>query len=602
VKKFLLLVIFFGFVTGGFAQSYYNRLQEQLQQAFNDTGRVLALIALANYHEYVRPDSNIYYVRQAVDLSDKIDFDRGRLFANVSLFFAANLRANYARAQDIAQNNLKIASAFKKDPLYYRSLIEQQLCLVSLEMGDRKNALVHSQEAFALQKQSGVLNAEFWGNYWLRGINFYAAQPDSALYYCYNAYIMAKGPSFSARYKSLATAGLANLQQKNGNYMLARQYYSEALSQCEEYNNVYIQARVYRDLAGLFRLEGNPDSCIYFSHRGLDICSEYNFGDYASRIAQILSGLYESQHKLDSAVKYMKLNMAARDSIFSQSNMQQFEYLIFQDQQKQQQAMLAKERLLRNIGTIFLAAILVLSILTLLNIRLKRRNERLENQNLLTELEHKTSEMEMQALRAQMNPHFIFNCLNSINMFIVKNESQAASDYLTQFSRLIRLVLNNSKKAWITLDEELEMLRLYLDMEKLRFKEAFDYKLDREAIADVFNVFIPPLLLQPFIENAIWHGLMHKKKYGTVIVRFREEKDILYCTIVDDGIGRSAAASLGSKSSLTHKSLGIKITTDRLRLINGNIDNDIVSFEIEDLYNEQKEVAGTKVSLKIKFQ
>jgi LytS/YehU family sensor histidine kinase len=413
---------------------------------------------------------------------------------------------------------------------------------------------------------------------------------------------MAKQPNSSARYKSLATAGLANLYQKNGNYAQARQYYDEGLAQAEEYSNVYIQARIYRDLAGLFRTMNKPDSCVYFAQRGLDLCKQYNFGDYASRIAQILSGLYESQHQLDSAVKYLKLNIAARDSIFSQTNIQQFQYLILQDQQKQQEAILTKERLIRNAATIFLIVVLLISVLTILNIRLKRRNERLKNQNLLSELEQRTSEMEMQALRAQMNPHFIFNCLNSINMFIVKNESVAASDYLTQFSRLIRLVLNNSKKAWITLDEELEMLRLYLDMEKLRFKEAFDYVLDVKAIADVFNVFIPPLLLQPFIENAIWHGLMHKKNHGTVVIRFREEQDILYCTIVDDGVGRSAAAKLGSKSSQSHKSLGIKIATDRLTLINENIENDIVSFEIEDLYNEKKEAAGTKVSLRIKFQ
>lgn len=120
----------------------------------------------------------------------------------------------------------------------------------------------------------------------------------------------------------------------------------------------------------------------------------------------------------------------------------------------------------------------------------------------------------MQALRAQMNPHFIFNCLSSINRFILKNESQAASDYLTKFSRLIRMVLTNSKQDLITLDDELEMLRLYLEMERLRFKYSFDYNISFRNETDPENIFIPPLLLQPFAENAIWHGLM-KRRTGT---------------------------------------------------------------------------------------
>src|SRR5258708_26049998 len=125
----------------------------------------------------------------------------------------------------------------------------------------------------------------------------------------------------------------------------------------------------------------------------------------------------------------------------------------------------------------------------------------------------------MEGLRSQMNPHFIFNCLNAINRFILKDESEAASDYLTKFSRLIRMVLNNSRHSLISLDDEIEVLRLYLDMERLRFKNSFDYSIiimNNELPAG--DIYIPPLLLQPFIENAIWHGLMHKEGGGHLSV------------------------------------------------------------------------------------
>jgi ligand-binding sensor domain-containing protein len=217
-------------------------------------------------------------------------------------------------------------------------------------------------------------------------------------------------------------------------------------------------------------------------------------------------------------------------------------------------------------------------------------------------LELKVKEMEMQALRTQMNPHFIFNCLNSIDRFIMKNESEAASDYLTQFSRLIRMVLNNSRRTSIPLEEEIEMLTLYLDLERLRFKNAFEYKIQFDEDIDTASIFIPPLLLQPFVENAIWHGLMHKRGNGVVDISFKKDKDILLCKVIDNGVGRSASALARSKSSQPEKSMGIQITKERLALINGDFMEEKVSFEIEDLFDENGKPSGTLVMLKIRFQ
>jgi LytS/YehU family sensor histidine kinase len=137
----------------------------------------------------------------------------------------------------------------------------------------------------------------------------------------------------------------------------------------------------------------------------------------------------------------------------------------------------------------------------------------------------------MQALRAQMNPHFIFNCLSSINRFILKNESKIASNYLTRFSRLMRMVLTNSQKPVRALDDELEMLGIYLEMERLRFKNSFDYSINFLNAIDSDNIFIPPLLLQPFCENAIWHGLMQKDGPGRLDIQLRMKENILHCVI-----------------------------------------------------------------------
>ncbi len=202
--------------------------------------------------------------------------------------------------------------------------------------------------------------------------------------------------------------------------------------------------------------------------------------------------------------------------------------------------------------------------------QLLRKEEQLqrEQQQQQATFQKKLSEMEMQALRAQMNPHFIFNCLNSINGFILENDPDAASDYLSKFSRLIRLILQNSNAPTVTLENELEALGLYLEMEALRFDNRFTFQIRVAAEVDAKYVEIPPLLIQPYVENAIWHGLLHKEGLGHITIGLEQAEDVLLCTIEDDGIGRKRAAELKSKSATKKKSLGMQITAQRLELIN----------------------------------
>ena len=213
---------------------------------------------------------------------------------------------------------------------------------------------------------------------------------------------------------------------------------------------------------------------------------------------------------------------------------------------------------------------------------------------------HRTAaDLEMQALRARMNPHFIFNCLSSINHFIVKNETETASDYLTRFSRLMRLVLLNSQKPQITLEEEVEMLKLYIELEKLRFRDAFTWSISYADDIRLSDLMIPPLLLQPFCENAIWHGLMHKKGAGHLAISFEMHGDVLECTITDNGIGREKAAQIKKHSVDHQKSMGLRLTTARLALFNED-GSFPTSYRMEDLTDAKGEIAGTKVILKIK--
>jgi len=235
------------------------------------------------------------------------------------------------------------------------------------------------------------------------------------------------------------------------------------------------------------------------------------------------------------------------------------------------------------------------------SLSLKRKNEKLAIGKKQAEFQQKISQLEMQALRAQMNPHFIFNCLSSINRFILKNESSTASDYLTRFSRLIRLVLTNSQLSMILLSDEIEMLRLYLDMERLRFTDSFDYNIMFTNSIEPETIYVPPLLFQPFCENAIWHGLMHKEGRGQLDISLSMQENMLHCIITDNGIGRAKAAELNSRSIEKQKSYGIKITTERLALFNG--EKAVQTFyKTEDVIDEEGNIAGTKIILNIKYK
>ena len=218
--------------------------------------------------------------------------------------------------------------------------------------------------------------------------------------------------------------------------------------------------------------------------------------------------------------------------------------------------------------------------------------------NLRSEFEYQLADMEMQALRAQMNPHFIFNSLNTIRYFVLNNENEKASDYLGKFSRLLRMVLQNSRENTISLSEELEALRLYLEIEARRFGDSFDYQIEVPDTLDTDGLIVPPLLLQPFVENAIWHGLLHSTSPEKVLtIRIMEEEDAYLFLIEDNGIGREKAREMKSKSASRNKSFGMQITNKRVELFNWNFSAQI-RIKVDDVVTPEGEVAGTRVEIR----
>ena len=214
-----------------------------------------------------------------------------------------------------------------------------------------------------------------------------------------------------------------------------------------------------------------------------------------------------------------------------------------------------------------------------------------------SEMQNQIREMEMKALKAQMNPHFIHNALNSIQSLIVNNRSHEASHYISKFAKLLRQVLENADKNLISLDKELYSLQLYVDLEKLRMNMDIDYSEEVDENVFASGLKIPPLILQPFVENALWHGLSNKTGNKKIIVSVKEKENWIICEITDNGIGRKKSAESSKPFPEGSFSKAINITSQRLSDFNQSPGIEPVSFiDLE----ENGKVSGTAVIIRIR--
>jgi LytS/YehU family sensor histidine kinase len=308
-----------------------------------------------------------------------------------------------------------------------------------------------------------------------------------------------------------------------------------------------------------------------------------------SRSGVTLANLFKELHQYDSAFYYQQKVIESGKKEFTQEKERQALSTYFNEKLKEQT--LANERTGNYVRrwSYGLAGVVVLLILFAIRYRI----------TLKTGYEKKMKEIEMRALRAQMNPHFIFNCLGSINRYIVKSDTKTASHYLTKFAKLIRLILDNSASDHISLDVEIQTLQLYLEMESLRFDRGFDYQIQLDEHLPSEMIQLPSMLIQPYVENAIWHGLLQKEEKGKLWIRFKKiNGHILQAEIEDNGIGRKRAMELKSKNTVKQKSYGMQISSDRIQIINNlyKLNNSVT---VHDLTDETGMASGTKITLKI---
>ncbi|WP_318312358.1 tetratricopeptide repeat-containing sensor histidine kinase [Flagellimonas crocea] len=332
---------------------------------------------------------------------------------------------------------------------------------------------------------------------------------------------------------------------------------------------------------------------------GLQMAQNRNMPSNILYSYEKLSELENSRGDFKQAYEYYKKADEYDKQISSATNLRYMNDIIVRyenDKKNNQIAVLAKEneivrlRLKKNQTTLLVSALIVGLISSILYI-LYRQYQSKNEKRVLT--------LEQQMLRSQMNPHFLFNSLNSIKLYIINNEQKNAVHYLNKFSKLVRKILEASSQKEIPLSEELGTMELYMNIENIRFSNEIDFKIEVEEGINIDNIKIPSLTLQPFLENSLWHGLSPKEGEKKVQINVKhKDKGHVTIEIVDNGVGRTMAEVNKENRVLKRKSLGIRITKERLANFAKDYQN---KFEVDilDLFDENGDPNGTKVVLDI---
>ncbi|MEJ7588317.1 MAG: histidine kinase [Ferruginibacter sp.] len=310
---------------------------------------------------------------------------------------------------------------------------------------------------------------------------------------------------------------------------------------------------------------------------------------------------------MDSSLFYYRLHRSAFDTLFSERNkrniiIQESEWVLKRKEIEnqhlkelskiQEQEISIKNALLLALAICF---ILIIGIAFFIHKSIRAKKKRMEST-----FKQQIAEMQMQALQSQMNPHFIFNSLNSIENFMMQNEKRLASDYLNKFARLIRTILDSSRNELLPLSKDMEALQLYIDLQQLRFNKKFYYETKMDPVLQNGDYKVPSLIIQPYVENAIEHGLAHSERNDLKLsVAVSLAGDFIQYLIEDNGIGRLQSETYNSQNKPYHKSVGLKITENRVQIFNGS-NSGPENIILTDLYDDKGIPAGTLVSVKIK--
>ncbi len=643
--KLILLLLLFGSL---FAHSQSKRIDSLLlvlHQTKNDIDKAKTLNALSDEYKTSDPKQMVAYAEKALELSKKIKFRIAEGNAYLNLGNSSIIAGNYPKAIkyfSMAQTLFENETASDLDVKKGLAKSYGSIGVVFSEQSNYANALHFYLKAARIYEAIKDLPkcAKVYNNI---GIVYKSELAEfKALTYFIKAQKIQeqlKDPNIGITYTNIANG---YLKQKDFNK--AFDYYTKAKTSLdanpnpralgEWYNNMglFYKAKVnaaqaienwklaiitfksiddkfgvadtYLYLGQLYLEQNKLQEAYSNAIQALQLAKELGILEQKMLSEKVLSTIYTQQHNPTAAFEHYQLYSQAKDSLTNAENIRkgveaEMNYEnekreVIHKKELEKRELLLQEQSKQSKMQLFFAVLfglLLFGIGFLIYSRIQLRKT-------LT-LQKELAEYEQKALHLQMNPHFVFNCLGSISSFIVNNGTESAIKYLAKFSKLMRLTLEYSKESLIPIDKEIESLQNYLELEQLRFNHKFNFTINKStAIED--DVALPPLLLQPFIENAIIHGVIPKKEQGQITIHFSVDDNNLICVIEDNGIGFEKSKLMKENSVVIHKSMALDITKKRLQMIASST-NQKADFSIEEI-KVSNEVVGTKVVLHLPIQ
>lgn len=610
-----------------------------LPREISDTTRIKILNDIGGYlitdHDYVKA---IYYLDKSEELSKQKEYyhglciclnRKGILYLNKNEY--KNAKAYFNRALEF--------SKIIHDPKTTADIVAN-LGIVYSDEGDYSKALESYMQALKLRENIKDVNGTSRSMLSIANVFYLQGEYKKALeFYLEILKIPETIKNKSLHSNVLYNTGLIFMQLED--YNRAISYFYQCLKIDEEIGDRQGVALVMTNLGTVYSLQNNYNKALELILKGQEILTELGdkrsicetFGelgilydsirnkdkaiecfkkqlDIAKEIGSkinikeayhLISNHYEFNNNPKEALAFHKLFKQTEDSLkneVSQKNIAELEAK-FETQKKEKEIeMLKTEQALKEAEnkrqkqllfvSFFLAALLALAVFLLYNRRqIKKKSE----------LEKKNFALEKNALSAQMDPHFIFNSLGSISGFISENDKEKAIEYLGVFSRLIRHNLEHSREQLVSVVQETQMLRSYLNLQQLRYNDQFNFEIEIDpSIED--SMAIPPMFVQPFVENAIIHGVIPKNEPGKIKIRFYAmNSEFIICEIEDDGIGKEESQKRKSTFNPAHKSLALKITEERMNIIN-SMNSEKIVLQMIDLNDKNKNTSGTMVKIK----
>ena len=598
----------------------------------NPRNKINALISLSKYYLYSSPDSSEKYLNKALIISRTNNLQKEEIKILSNLGILKNEQGNIDNAVKFFNSSLKIAKNLNDTASIISAI--GNMGNSNMYLGKYEKAIENFTEVIQFSKARNDFRMMAISYGALGNLYFQIKNPDKALYY----YELSKEKFEYLNIETgiaLTLMNIANVYHQTERYNESSINYSKANTIFVKNNNFLNSAKCLSGIARIYSYQNKYYKSnetelkalkIYKDYEAnIDIVNSYSFiasnyilqkkyknaiilldsaykkafkNNYYTQLEKITNSYrisFDSLRNYKNAYYYSVLNKLYNDSIFNSESDEKFSELEveFETSQKEQKIKLLKknEELLNkeNKNRLISAIALIITILlgTLIFILINNRAK--------LKAKQKSIETEHKLLRTQMNPHFIFNALLAIESFMYKNDLDKSAEYLSNFAKLMRLILESSRKNFISLGEELEILNYYIGFQKLRNKVDFNSKINISENIDIENTLIPPMLIQPFIENAIEHGFSQETKNALLKISFKLKDNYIYIDVTDNGTGINNTNNSAKESH----SLAIQITKERLNIISDKKQRKYINFTIQDLSDIDPDLKGTKVSIKI---